>query len=385
MVRFALFLGASLVATFFLLRMPSLPHAPEIRFEREAITTTPVSLSTSSIPGESDIRVQDPVDTVSPKKAESLPMEETPPAIEAPNSDSSSTSIEAPAVLEEVRAPSLSPDILNEKARSALVNILCEANAPLRSTSGSGVIIDPRGIILTNAHIAQHFLLEKSSLVSCTVRSGSPATARWRAKLVFIPEEWVKKHASDILSTRATGTGEHDYAFLVVTEVIDNSPLPSFPFIPLDAKEATSVTGDPVLIAGYPAEFVGGSAARSALYASTVFSNIKQLLTFTEDIIDVISVGGTVLAQSGSSGGGFIDLYGSLVGLIVTTSIGDTTGSRDLHAITPAHIDRSIQQHTGSRLETLLSKSTSNLLQEFSTQYDAFAQTLINAIDLQRN
>src|SRR3989344_252919 len=51
---------------------------------------------------------------------------------------------------------------LNEQVRAAVVNILCitGSGGPLNSISGSGVIIDPRGIILTNAHVAQYFLLK---------------------------------------------------------------------------------------------------------------------------------------------------------------------------------------------------------------------------------
>jgi hypothetical protein len=115
-----------------------------------------------------------------------------------------------------------------------------------------------------------------------------------------------------------------------------------------------------------------------------VFSNITQLLTFTEDVVDVISVAGTILAQSGSSGGSFVDMYGSLVGLIVTTSAGDTTGLRNLHAITPLHIDRSIRQHLGLSMSFFLSQERMILTSSFEPKVFELSKKLQDAIELQR-
>ena len=75
--------------------------------------------------------------------------------------------------------PALSPSAVIGLSRSALVNIFC---VPAGSTgsiiSGSGVIIDPKGIILTNAHVAQYVLLSQDPALNltCSIRNGSPAT-----------------------------------------------------------------------------------------------------------------------------------------------------------------------------------------------------------------
>ncbi|HEV8677502.1 MAG TPA: hypothetical protein VN701_01580, partial [Candidatus Paceibacterota bacterium] len=60
------------------------------------------------------------------------------------------------------QTPLLSPEQVNENARASIVNILCLAtgNGQENSISGSGVIIDARGVILTNAHVGQYFLLK---------------------------------------------------------------------------------------------------------------------------------------------------------------------------------------------------------------------------------
>ena len=247
---------------------------------------------------------------------------------------------------------------LNTESRAALVNVLCESSSSsLKSTSGSGIIIDPRGVILTNAHIGQHVLLSEYPNIplACVIRAGSPAKNTWRARMLYIPPAWVEKHAPDIEKLSATGTGEDDYALLLITESFDGSPLPaSFPFIPADTREAITSTNESVLVAAYPAEFVGSAATRRSLYASTATSLIKEALTFLSGTFDVISLGGTPLAQSGSSGGAVVNAWGQLVGIVVTTSEGDTTGERDLRAITPAHINRSISAYTGESLSAFL-------------------------------
>jgi len=280
------------------------------------------------------------------------------------------------------KSPPLSLDVLNERSRSALVNILCEASPPLTSTSGSGVIIDPSGIILTNAHIAQYFLLEGSEFpVDCVIRVNSPARPKWHARLIYLPRTWIELHAPDILNSNAKGTGENDFSLLKITGSVDGLPLPdTFPFVDVDPSETVVVTGDPVMVAAYPAEFVGGAAARNSLYASTVFTSITQLLTFTENLVDVVSVSGTALAQSGSSGGAFVNVRGLLVGLIVTTTIADTTGDRNLHAITSAHIDRSLQIHEGKTLKEYLQTSESNGGSAFNQDLKKLSNVLTNAI-----
>src|SRR3989338_8875222 len=74
---------------------------------------------------------------------------------------------------------------LNALARAATVNIFC-AMEDSDAASGSGVVIDERGIILTNAHIAQYFLLDTyrgKEFVSCTIRTGSPAKETYKGEL----------------------------------------------------------------------------------------------------------------------------------------------------------------------------------------------------------
>jgi hypothetical protein len=228
----------------------------------------------------------------------------------------------------------------------------------LAPISGSGVIIDPRGVILTNAHVAQYVLLSEDAQVnlSCQIRIGAPASAAYATEVLYIPPVWVNAHVTEINTAHPMGTGEHDYALLRITGTVGNQNLPAtFPYLPFDTREAIGFLGDQVLGASYPAEFLGGMAAENDLYPVSSISPISQLLTFASSTVDVISIGGVVEAQSGSSGGPVVNQWGYLIGLIATTSDAPTTAARDLRAITLSYINRDIETQTGSSLSAFLS------------------------------
>ena len=157
--------------------------------------------------------------------------------------------------------------------------------------SGSGVIIDPKGIILTNAHIAQYFLLADRG-VSCTIRSGSPAVNRYEANLVYISPAWLRANANVLTQTNPSGTGEYDFAFLAITKSKTPEALPSsFPFVPLATVPPAS--GTPVVIASYGAQFLESSQIQSSLFPTIVFGSVKDVFTFVSTTIDILALGGS--------------------------------------------------------------------------------------------
>jgi hypothetical protein len=86
--------------------------------------------------------------------------------------------------------------------------------------------------------------------------------------------------------------------------------------------------------------------------------------------VDLLSVGGTVVSQSGSSGGSVVNLSdGKLAGIIVTATVGTTTASRDLFAITLAHIDRSLHSEGMGGILSVLS-------QDVTKEADAFDKNI---------
>jgi len=266
-------------------------------------------------------------------------------------------------VEEESTEEPLSFGDINTTTREALVNIFCLTKGPhqyIAPISGSGTIIDERGVIITNAHIAQFYLFKDfptEDFVNCLIRTGSPAKATYKAELLYISPEWIGENAEAISSETPVGTGEDDYAFLLITEPLSNQILPGvFPHVPFDTAQNMITKGDPLLVGGYPAGFLGGRTVQQDLYASTAVTEAIELYTFDETgALDLVSLGGTVVAQQGASGGPAINEYGNMIGLISTASEGETTKERDLRAITFEHIERSLEENNKTTLLELLS------------------------------
>lgn len=262
----------------------------------------------------------------------------------------------------------LSLDASSSMLRKSLVNIICYApsGGKLHSISGSGVIIDPKGIILTNAHVAQYFLLADRN-VTCTIRAGSPAVDTYKAALMYLSPEWIRNNPTVLTTPEPIGTGQYDFALLAITGSGTGTPLPqSFPSIPLGQRAPAADT--PVVIASYGAQFLNPGQVQSSLYPTIVFGSIKDVFTFTSTTIDVLSLGGSAAAQEGSSGGGVADASGQLIGTITTSTVEGQTSARTLSAISASYIRGEYATETGSAIDMLLAEPTATAVAEFATQ-----------------
>lgn len=258
----------------------------------------------------------------------------------------------------------------------ALVNIFCtfKTDDYIRTTTGTGFFIDPDGIIMTNAHIAQFLLLEKTDSfgdADCIVRSGSPAAPRYKADLLYIPPTWISENATLINDAAPMGTGERDYALLYVSEDVDNNPLPArFPALSYDDELLpTSVRESEVVAAGYPARDLIKNGASTDLLAKKATTSISELYTFGSNYADVFSVRGSVVGAEGASGGPIIDDNGNVIGMIATRGDDDVDGEGSLRAITLSHINRTIKEETGFTL-------TDNLAGNLPYRAKIFADTM---------
>lgn len=200
--------------------------------------------------------------------------------------------------------------------------------------------------------------------IQCSIRTGSPAYPRYHAELVYISPAWVETNKSELKEQSPQGTGENDFAFLHITDAIDSSNLPTFPYIPVNTREVIDI-GEPVVLVSYPAGFLGGLSILQGLSVTSAVTTIQDVFTFKADSIDVIDVGGTVVSQKGASGGAVVDRRETLIGIISTSSNGETTSSRELNAITLGYISRTLQNEIGFTLSNFLSLDISNFAKSF--------------------
>lgn len=270
--------------------------------------------------------------------------------------------------------------------KKSLVNILCTSHkAPLRGVSGSGVIIDSEGIILTVAHVAQSELLSEElgeGVISCVVRTGDPARSAYKAKLVYISEPWLKKNSTTLISSQPMGTGENDFALLAITRTTNGAPLPSyFPAVPFYRGENT--IGEEVGIGGYAAQYLTSAQVFSSLSPTFLTGSIASIFTFHTTSQDVLSILGGKASQEGSSGGGVVNANGKLIGLITTSEISGDFATRHLRVITPTHIESSFQSDTGQSIASYLgSASASVLVENYSSKVASLGNFLADAIGL---
>ncbi|MBP6924146.1 MAG: trypsin-like peptidase domain-containing protein [Candidatus Pacebacteria bacterium] len=258
----------------------------------------------------------------------------------------------------------------------ALVNIFCTFKTKdyIRTTTGSGFFIDPDGVIMTNAHIAQFLLLEKTDSfgqAQCIVRTGSPAASKYTADLLYLPPTWIQENAELINDSAPMGTGERDYALLYVSGTVDNEPLPAvFPALSFDSDLLPVSTKDAsVTAAGYPAHDLIENGASTDLLARKAITSISELYTFGSNYADVFSVRGSAIGAEGSSGGPIINEDGEVIGMIATRGDDDTDGAGSLRAITLSHVNRTIKEETGFSL-------AENLNGNLSYRSEIFANTM---------
>ncbi len=216
------------------------------------------------------------------------------------------------------------------------------------------------------------------------MRTGSPAVPKYTAELLFLPPSWIQKNAHKIKDENPTGNGEHDYALVRITGPLNaNVTMPaSFPYLQIEDTEVTQ--GQSTLIAGYPAGFLGGITIAKELHQASSLTLIRELYTFGTVTPDIFSIGGSVVAQQGSSGGAVSNQDGMLIGLIVTSTDAADTASRDLRALATSYILRDFASESGSTLDAYLSGDTALKANQFQIgTAPTLSQTLFN--ELNRN
>lgn len=265
------------------------------------------------------------------------------------------------AVKNETSLVSASDD---KKLHEATVNLYCRVKVGNKevSTTGSGVIIDPRGVILTNAHVAQYFLLngEDSKLkTECTVRTGSPAKEKYKAKVLYISSKWLETNAAKSVKQTTKSTGEHDFALLYITEAKQGKLSAEFPTLPLNISLGVK-KGDEATIIGYPTGNLKYKEIKNKLKVQTGTTTITSLQTFKGNTVDLMTLSRSKLASSGISGGPVVS-GNNVTGIIATRSTSKSKDGASLRAITLSYINRAIMTETGLPLIALYATDLATL------------------------
>jgi S1-C subfamily serine protease len=343
-------------------------EAPEIEIQNEIVATT--TLNSEKVDEEISDKIA--VEKEKPKTTTTQTVSKTPKPAENNSTQVKIPGANVPQTQVNVVLPQLPPpdfETINNNGRKVIVNILCTTDGnELSPISGTGVIVGQSGLILTNAHIGQYLLLKdfrRPDSISCVARTGSPAYPKYKLDLVYISPTWVNANKRLLKEEDPKGTGENDYAFLRISSNVDNSPLPQgFYYIPMNISEDIARL-QPVLLISYPAGFLGGLSILQDLNITSSVTLVSDLFTYSQNTIDLISVPGTVLSQKGSSGGAVIDRFTTLIGIITTSTEGETTDKRDLRAITLSYINRSLQSEFGISLEQFIQADPAEFAKKF--------------------
>lgn len=267
-------------------------------------------------------------------------------------------------------------DSVDSSIENVSVNIQCtrKIGNVTSLTTGSGVIISSSGVVLTNAHVAQYFLLKESGY-NCSMRRENIPLYGFVAKPLYISEKWIENNHQQLKSSVPTGTGKYDYALLHITGNTNPTiPLPKFPSLSLNTTNEFLKIGDKVTVSGYPGliSYSLEIAKNASLQKEVV--TIKDIYTLGNNTVDVVSSSDTSLAQRGASGGGAFK-NNQLAGIIVSTKDGSNSGKFAVNILTLDYINREIRNETGKNISSFVSGDLSQASIDFET--DAQHLTLL--------
>lgn len=294
----------------------------------------------------------------------------------------------------------LTQNISSTPIENNLVNIFCSQKIGnlRRIITGSGVLINDDGTVLTNAHVAEFPLIaDASSKIMCLARTGSPAKATHSVKVAFISPDWINKNAIHI-NQNVLSTGQYDYAILKITPLDSSSNATkysnSIEMLKDDLIHNTSISdelniGSKLVAAAYPADIFGTKGVDSDLISKKEYLTVNNLFSFdnsgerlVEDTStkDVIETSPSNIAQVGSSGGAVANIRNELIGTITTVVDSAThpnTSSKYIRAISTNYVDKDIKRYFPDGLSYIANYGSNKLKNDFDTKYRSSLTNLL--------
>ncbi len=277
-------------------------------------------------------------------------------------------------MVQNLSVPVVSPKItVSPVIENSLVNIFCSQTiGKMKKTiTGSGVLINLDGTVLTNSHVAQFPLIADSNKsVVCIARIGSPAQTVLSVKTVFVSPEWVKTNAKYVNSGGGPETGQSDYALLNISYP-DGRKLNMYP-TPL--AESYPLMGTTITAASYPADIFATKGVNTALYIKKELLQVDNLFTFKgveSNHPDIIETSDSTIGQVGASGGALINEKGSLVALITTVTDGTTAAKKKIRGVSIGHIQDELNMYHVGVLANIAKHGSATLMKEFNSTQKA--------------
>lgn len=258
---------------------------------------------------------------------------------------------------------------LSEELDRVVINIVCKNSSGDSSYTGSGVLISSDGLVVTSAHVAQLFLLEDhSDEYNCTIYRYDDWDFNYSADVVYFPTKWIEKNLEYIRGEKIVGTGEFDYALLVLKDKngkdVDESQ--KFPYIDIYTDYNIDIK-QLVLVAGYPNMERSPETSRGSGKLLIDLSEIEDVFTLISGKVDIFTSSNSILGAAGSSGGGVFSLVDNvnlkLVGLI--TSVSDSSGNAKINSISMSYIRKSMEIESDADIYDYINGDIYKLLEGF--------------------
>lgn len=304
-----------------------------IEKQTEIATSSPILSSAVSTSTASTTNMKPIVKTIAEQKK--MPVISLSPAV-APSSA-------LPAVLP---PKAVSSDEVYAEYHPAVLNIWCEGDTAI--TTGTATIIDPSGILITNAHVVK----DVKDASRCVLRSWNPFENIAKFKILYIPPQ------DDLIP--GTSFAKNDFSFIKITEPILNKGQTVWPFVKFNTNIPSPK--EQLFVFGYSTEFVGFDIAVRGIPLLFSDTEVEQVLSFDADLkrAELLLVKGSISSQGGSSGGPLVNNNKDFVAMYSFVTKGSTTSERRGIAVLVNYVDRALNRDFGFGLKEFLHNNTAS-------------------------